>query len=106
MAVKNPFTQNHGTILATKSTIRTLIIREKRPSVATFNGNVIIFKNGPIVPFTIASANATMIAVIYPSTTTHGVTYAAINTANADISKFNKVFIYKKLIVTNYPSLL
>lgn len=73
IAVKNPSTQNHGIIFATNSTIRTLIIREKRPRVAILIGNVRIFKNGPIVLFTIASANATIIAVKYPSTTTPGV---------------------------------
>lgn len=73
IAVKNPFTQKPGTILATNSTIKTLIIREKRPRVSIFNGRVRTFKNGPIVLFTIASTNATIIAVRYPSTTTPGV---------------------------------
>lgn len=94
IAVKNPSIQKPGIIFATRSTIKTLIISEKRPRVITLSGSVRIFKNGPIVLFTIASVIATTIAVKYPSTTTPGIIYAAIATANADITKFNTIFIY------------
>ena len=77
--------------------MRTLIITDTSPNVRTLMGNVRIFNNIPIVPLTIASTTATIIAVRYQSTDVPGVMYAAIATANADMSIVIRVFIYKKL---------
>ncbi len=94
-ATQNPLTVNHGTNLATNSTIRTLMIRETRPRVRISIGRVRTFRNGPIVLLTIASTTATMIAVRYPSTVTPGIKYAAIATAIAEMRRFISTVIYK-----------
>lgn len=97
-AVQKPVRLNPGTISATSRTIRTLMMRDTRPSVNILSGSVSILRTGPIVLLTTARTTATMIAVIYPSTVAQGVTYAAIATARADIRRFTRKLILYKLL--------
>lgn len=96
-ATQKPSTLNPGTILATSSTMSTFIIIDISPNVSKLIGSVKIFRNIPIVPLTMASTTATIMAVRYPSTDVPGVIYAAIATARPDTRIVIRVFIYKKL---------
>lgn len=80
-ATQNPLIWKPGTIWATRSTMRTLMMSEKSQRVMILSGRVRIWSTGVIVTFTIARTTATITAVKYPSMTTPGVRYAAMATA-------------------------
>ncbi len=96
-APRNPSRENHGTILATSNTIRTLIMNDTRPRVRILRGNVIIFKNIPIVLLTIARRTATIIAVKKPSIWAPGVMYEAMITTIPETNRFTITFINEKI---------
>ena len=95
-ADQNPSKWNHGTIFATKSTIKTFIIRLISPNERMFNGKVTIFNRSPMVLLTTARTTATTSAVMYPSTWAPGVKYEAMSTAKPDIKKFKSKIIQRK----------
>lgn len=96
-ATQNPLISNPGTSLATKSTIRTLMMREASPSVTILSGRVRTWSTGTIVVLTIASTTATMKAVRYVSTVAPGMRYEAIATAIAERRRFTRRVIWRRV---------
>ena len=92
-ATQNPLTPNPGTILATRSTMSTLIMRETSQSVRILSGSVRVLSIGTIVILTMANTIATMKAVRYPSTVTPGMRYEAMATASAERRRLTRVFM-------------
>jgi hypothetical protein len=96
-AEKNPDVLNPSIILSTKSTIKTLIINDIKPSVKKLTGNVRIRNIVPMVAFARASSIPAIRALKNPSTCTPGIRYAAIKTATP-ISKISIInFIFFKI---------
>ena len=96
-ATQNPSMTKPGTSFATRRTMRTLIMREKSPSVRILSGSVRILSMGTMIVFTIARTTATMTAVRYPSTCAPGVRYDAIATASPEMRRLRSTFMRKKV---------
>jgi len=94
-AHQNPFTTNPFINFDAIIMINALITNKKKPKVKKVMGIVKIMSKGLRSEFKIARTNATIIAVINPSTLTPGNIYAEITTANEDTSTFSKKFIKK-----------
>ena len=71
-AAKNPVVLKPANRLSTNSTIKTVMIKDMRPSVSKFNGNVSILNIKPIVALANAISKAARMAVPNPLTCTPG----------------------------------
>lgn len=96
-AAQKPFVLNPAMKLSTRSTMRTLIMREISQRVSQFRGAVMSFKRRPSVALTSPRTIATMSAVTKPSIPTPGTRYAAAKTATPDKRREIRNFILEKV---------
>lgn len=96
-AAQKPLVANPSRRLSTRSTIRTLMMRDTRPSVTQLRGAVMSFRRRPTVALTRPKTTATKSAIRNPSTSTPGTRYAAAKTARPERRREMRNFILKKL---------